>query len=95
MTTTATIAPTATTNGAGTNGHSTFNFSASLKTPVQVAGAKRRTYAELQHDLDEKAKLQPKDYLYQCINRNELGCAELLCAIALGDIAHDRASGEW
>lgn len=95
MTTTATTAPTATTNGAGTNGHSTFNFSASLKTPVQVAGAKRRTYAELQHDLDEKAKLQPKDYLYQCINRNELGCAELLCAIALGDIAHDRASGEW
>ena len=95
MTTATTQQTTTTMNGAATNGHSSFNFSASLKTPVQVAGAKRRTYAELQKSLDDKAKLQPKDYLYQCINRNELGCAELLCAIALGEVTYDRSGGEW
>lgn len=66
-----------------------------FKTPEQVLQANRRTISELMQHLDTIAAKQPKEYLYDCINRGELGSAELLCAIAKGYVVYDRASSEW
>lgn len=66
-----------------------------FKTNDQLVLGSPRSFAELHQLLDKKAEALPKSFLYSCIERNELGCAELLCKVAKGEIVYDRASKMW
>lgn len=54
-----------------------------------------RTFGELRKLLDRKVDELPDSFLYECINRNELGSAELFCRAAKGDLVYDRSSESW
>jgi putative DNA primase/helicase len=66
-----------------------------FKTNDTLVCGSTRSFADLRKSLDEKAQALPKSFLYDCIARNELGCAELLYRVAKGDIVYDRASEAW
>lgn len=61
----------------------------------QASYGAKRSFSDLRKSLDKKASDLPKDFLYDCISRNELGCAELFCKVAKGEIVYDRASESW
>lgn len=66
-----------------------------LKTKEDLVCVKKRKYSDLQKSLDEKAHALPKSFLYDCIARSELGCAELLCRVAKGEIVYCRTAEMW
>lgn len=66
-----------------------------LKTKDELVCVPARTLADLRKCLDQEARALPKSFLYDCIARNELGCAELLWSVAKGKIVYDRASEAW
>lgn len=77
-----------------TNGHYNGFDPGNIEIDIQPAPGKQ-SYSEILAYLDERAAALPDGYATQCISRNELGCAELLCNIAKGVIAFDRGSLEW
>ncbi len=66
-----------------------------LKTKGDLVCVEKRKFSALQQSLDQKAEALPKSFLYGCIARNELGCAELLCKVAKGEIVYCRATEIW
>ena len=63
--------------------------------PQQWQKITKRTFSDLRASLDRKAASLDRDFLYDCMARNELGCAELFCKVAKGEIVYDRASESW
>jgi putative DNA primase/helicase len=64
-----------------------------LPPPPPVKG--RRTFADLRKTLDERAKQLTKQFVYDCLDRGELGCAELFYSVANGDVLYDQESDAW
>ena len=63
--------------------------------PQQWQKITKRTFSDLRASLDQKAASLDRGFLYDCIARSELGCAELFFSVAKGEIVHDRASERW
>lgn len=69
----------------------------SIIEPTAPPGASkgRRGFSELRQTLDERANQCTSKFLYDCLYRGELGCAELFHTVAKGDMVYDHAEDRW